>query len=132
MTPDPADLAREPNADYERGLRDGRREAQEENTDLHLVAQGMKHYWHCDAPGACDATDESGDCSRHPHTPCVRCQRDVAEREGWRQAKEAAALLHESINNDCDQDRIRQAGPVCGCGAMGAVIEYRDAIRNFA
>ena len=42
-------------------------------------------------------------------------------------AKEQAASLHESINPASDEER---ASGVPGCGAMAAVIEYRDAIRR--
>lgn len=41
--------------------------------------------------------------------------------------KDQAASLHETVNPASDEER---AGNVPGCGAMGAVIEYRDAIRN--
>ena len=41
--------------------------------------------------------------------------------------KERAASLHETVNPASDEER---ANSVPGCGAMGAVIEYRDAIRN--
>ena len=58
----------------------------------------------------------------------------LARAEGYRAGIEQAANLHESINNECDMDRnITPAEQVrrglCGCGAMGAVIEYRDSIR---
>lgn len=42
------------------------------------------------------------------------------------EALEDAARLHENINPACDHERVR-GDP--GAGAMGAVIEYRDAIR---
>lgn len=41
--------------------------------------------------------------------------------------KERAASLHEIINPASDEER---ANSVPGAGAMGAVIEYRDAIRK--
>lgn len=41
-------------------------------------------------------------------------------------ALEEAARLHENINAACDHERQHGAP---GAGAMGAVIEYRDAIR---
>jgi hypothetical protein len=41
-------------------------------------------------------------------------------------SREACAGLHEQINPASDEERL---GGVPGCGAMGAVIEYRDAIR---
>ena len=41
--------------------------------------------------------------------------------------KERAASLYESINPASDEER---ANKVPGCGAMGAIIEYRDAIRK--
>lgn len=41
--------------------------------------------------------------------------------------KDRAASLHESINPASDEERSKN---VPGCGAMGAVIEYRDAIRK--
>lgn len=41
--------------------------------------------------------------------------------------KERAAALHESINPASDDER---ASGTPGAGAMGAVIEYRDAIRR--
>lgn len=45
---------------------------------------------------------------------------------GFRAATERAGNLHESINPASDQER-HDGSP--GAGAMGAVIEYRDAIR---
>jgi hypothetical protein len=54
----------------------------------------------------------------------------AALREAVAEEREACARLHESINADCDRDRIgRGDNGWCGCGAMGAIIEYRDAIR---
>lgn len=41
--------------------------------------------------------------------------------------KERAASLHEVVNPASDDER---ANGVPGSGAMGAVIEYRDAIRK--
>ncbi len=46
--------------------------------------------------------------------------------EGFRVATERAALLHESINPASDDERLNH---VPGAGAMGAIIQYRDAIR---
>ncbi len=45
---------------------------------------------------------------------------------GFNAATERAASLHESINPASDQERHDKSP---GAGAMGAVIEYRDAIR---
>ena len=44
-------------------------------------------------------------------------------------ALEDAALLHENINPASNDERLNN---VPGAGAMGAVIEYRDAIRALA
>jgi len=41
--------------------------------------------------------------------------------------RERCAQLHEQINPASDDERHHK---VPGAGAMGAVIEYRDAIRN--
>ena len=50
-----------------------------------------------------------------------------AERDGIRdKALEEAAALHESISPASDDERLHSAP---GAGAMGAIIEYRDAIR---
>ena len=49
-------------------------EAVQENTDLHLVAQGIKHYW-LGPHNAAAGNPES------PHV-CVRCERDALAREG--------------------------------------------------
>lgn len=46
---------------------------------------------------------------------------------GFLAATEKAASLHENINPASDEERTNKAP---GCGAMGAVIEYRDAIRK--
>ena len=46
---------------------------------------------------------------------------------GWRTATERAASLHENINPASDAERGSRTP---GAGAMGAVIEYRDAIRR--
>ncbi len=45
----------------------------------------------------------------------------------WNEAIETAAQLHESVNPASDDER--QAGAP-GAGSMGAVIEYRDKIRE--
>lgn len=50
----------------------------------------------------------------------------AALAEAEREALEKCARLHESINPASDDERIK-GHP--GAGAMGAVIEYRDAIR---
>lgn len=44
-------------------------------------------------------------------------------------AYERAAMLHESVNPASDGERSNNDP---GAGAMGAVIEYRDLIRNLA
>lgn len=44
--------------------------------------------------------------------------------------REACAMLHESVPNECDRDLHKLSVTGCGCGAMGAVIAYRDAIRK--
>ena len=46
---------------------------------------------------------------------------------GWMVATERAAGLHESVDPASDAERLNK---VPGAGAMGAVIEYRDLIRN--
>ena len=46
---------------------------------------------------------------------------------GFSAATRRAGDLHESVNAASDQER-HDGHP--GAGAMGAVIEYRDAIRN--
>ena len=46
---------------------------------------------------------------------------------GFNAATERAAHLHEQINPASDDERHHK---VPGAGAMGAVIEYRDAIRQ--
>ena len=45
---------------------------------------------------------------------------------GYAAATDRAAALHESINPASDDERQAETP---GAGAMGAVIEYRDAIR---
>jgi RNase P subunit RPR2 len=45
-------------------------------------------------------------------------------REIWAMALELAASLHESVDVHCDHE------PPAGAGAMGAVIRYRDLIRE--
>lgn len=45
---------------------------------------------------------------------------------GFNAATELAASLHESVNPASDMERLNKDP---GAGAMGAVIEYRDAIR---
>jgi hypothetical protein len=47
--------------------------------------------------------------------------------QGWLQATERAAALHESVDPASDAERQNK---VPGAGAMGAVIEYRDLIRK--
>lgn len=49
-----------------------------------------------------------------------------ADKTGAERVKEAAGMLHENINPASDNERLH-GDP--GAGAMGAVIEYRDAIR---
>lgn len=56
----------------------------------------------------------------------ILCRALLAER---RAAVEECARLHENINPASDDERLRGAP---GAGAMGAVIEYRDAIRALA
>lgn len=46
-------------------------------------------------------------------------------RQVIRDALERAAMLHESISTHCDHDPRGDGG-----GAMGAIIRYRDAIRE--
>lgn len=50
---------------------------------------------------------------------------DAADRRGFERARKMAAQLHENINPASDQERL-WGDP--GAGAMGAVLEYRDAI----
>lgn len=52
---------------------------------------------------------------------CAKVQAEAREA-----GLEEAARLHESVRVDCDHER--NAGHP-GAAAMGAVIEYRDAIR---
>lgn len=47
--------------------------------------------------------------------------------KGWTLATERAGNLHEQINPASDEERINGSP---GAGAMGTVIEYRDAIRG--
>jgi hypothetical protein len=82
MTPDPADLAREPNADYWRGVREER--------ERHS-SQCEPHTCECHRRGVpqLNATDAGSECGA------------CAEREGWRQAKEvleraASIMLREA------------------------------------
>jgi len=51
----------------------------------------------------------------------------AAFMHGYTAALRDAAALHESINSSSDQERFN-GDP--GAGAMGAIIEYRDAIRR--
>lgn len=51
----------------------------------------------------------------------------AAYMAGFNAATERAASLHEQINPASDDERHSKAP---GAGAMGAVIEYRDAIRK--
>ena len=46
---------------------------------------------------------------------------------GWNAATQNASALHESINPASDAERNAS---LPGAGAMGVVIEYRDAIRR--
>lgn len=50
----------------------------------------------------------------------------AAFMEGWNLATTRAGNLHEQINPASDEERLNNSP---GAGAMGAVIEYRDAIR---
>lgn len=50
-------------------------------------------------------------------------QAEAAARE---EERERCAMLHENVNPASDEERLNN---VPGAGAMGAVIEYRDAIR---
>lgn len=47
--------------------------------------------------------------------------------QGFKDATERAADLHEQVNSASDAERL---GKLPGAGAMGAVIEYRDKIRQ--
>ena len=51
----------------------------------------------------------------------------AAFEAGFRAATERAASLHEQINPASDQERHDKSP---GASAMGAVIEYRDRIRE--
>jgi len=51
----------------------------------------------------------------------------AAFEAGFKVATERAASLHEQINPASDQERHDKSP---GAGAMGAVIEYRDRIRE--
>jgi hypothetical protein len=46
---------------------------------------------------------------------------------GFRAATERAANLHEQVDSASDAERLEK---LPGAGAMGAVIEYRDKIRQ--
>lgn len=46
---------------------------------------------------------------------------------GFKVATERAASLHEQVDSASDAERLER---VPGSGAMGAVIEYRDKIRE--
>jgi hypothetical protein len=46
---------------------------------------------------------------------------------GFKTAIERAAMLHEDINPASDDERLHK---VPGAGGMGAVIQYRDEIRQ--
>lgn len=65
---------------------------------------------------------------------CMGCERVMANAqliaECVAEEREACAMLHESVPNECDRDLRRLTVTGCGCGAMGAVIAYRDAIRK--
>lgn len=47
--------------------------------------------------------------------------------EGINDALDAAIEIHEQINPAGDAERLEG---IAGCGAMGAVIEYREAIKR--
>lgn len=51
----------------------------------------------------------------------------AAFARGFNAATERAASLHEQINPASDSERLDK---VPGAGAMGAVVEYRDRIRE--
>jgi hypothetical protein len=51
----------------------------------------------------------------------------AAFEAGFRAATERAADLHEQIDSASDAERLKN---LPGAGAMGAVIEYRDKIRQ--
>lgn len=51
----------------------------------------------------------------------------AAFEAGFRAATERAAGLHEQVDSASDAERLAK---VPGAGAMGAVIEYRDKIRE--
>ena len=46
---------------------------------------------------------------------------------GYKAATERAANLHEQVDSASDMERLNN---IPGAGAMGAVIEYRDKIRQ--
>ena len=121
---------------------------------MELEAQELRYGWCLHGPDTSSRKHECIDCIRAALEAVVAEERErirsesivahCVNREGApppvhdcycvvcnavRKEREACAMLHESINNDCDKDRYRQSVTGCGCGAMGAVIEYRDAIR---
>ena len=102
MTPDPADLAREPNADYWRGVREER--------ERHS-SQCEPHTCECHRRGVpqLNATDAGSECGA------------CAEREGWRKAKEAALIAVDRHDDICDEDQLCY----CPCAA-----KIESAIRN--
>jgi len=95
MTVDPADLARPPNADYERGVRDGRAEIQ-------ARLDNVVEYWRTRVANA----DE------YWLTRVANADRDaekakaqlIVEREGWRKAKEAALVEVDRHYDICDEE----------------------------
>lgn len=60
------------------------READDENEDLHLVAQGIKHYWRC----------KNNVASENPDVDeCLRCRADRAEADLRECVEKAATIL---------------------------------------
>ena len=65
-----------------------------------------------------------------PYNVCAHCREEPNhEIHSVAAAIEACAMLHENINPASDEERQKN---VPGAGAMGAVIEYRDKIRELA
>jgi hypothetical protein len=55
-------------------LRERAENVEDENTDLHLACQGVKHYWQCRNNVAANSNEP----------PCVRCRLEAAEADAAR------------------------------------------------
>ena len=74
-------------------------------------------------------TDEFSNSEFHARTNVahVRGPLWAAFEAGFKAATERAANLHEQVDSSSDAERLEH---IPGAGAMGAVIEYRDKIRE--